>query len=69
MSKKQTLWIIAITAVLAVSVTAYRSSSRKCSATGECPASKEKEQQEKKSSSGSLIWEALSRQLLASANQ
>ncbi len=69
MSRKQIIWTIIITMALAVGITAYRSNTSKCTSTGECPASNQKEEQEKKTSSGTLIWEALSRQLVASVGR
>ena len=69
MSRKQIFWTTIIALALAVGVTAYRSNTNKCTSTGECPASSQKEEQEKKTSSGTLIWEALSRQLVASAGR
>jgi hypothetical protein len=71
MTRKNLIVVIAVVALAAISFSAFnRASSTQCSASGECPDSKTEENEPvKKSSSGTMIWEAISRQLIASANR
>ncbi len=70
MARKRLILLISVIAFAAISFTVLNSANgRQCPSTGDCPSSNMKEDKDQKSSSGTMIWEALSRQLVASARQ